>query len=40
MRMIEDEIKEKERTVAEVMARLDLQDDKISKGLKATSINL
>ena len=35
VRMIEDEIREKERTVAEVMARLDLQDDKINKRLQS-----
>jgi hypothetical protein len=35
MRMIEDEIREKEKTVAEVIARLDLQDEKISKRLES-----
>ena len=33
--MIQDEIREKERTVAEVMARLDLQDEKITKRLES-----
>jgi hypothetical protein len=35
MRMMQDEFKEKEKTVAEVMARLDLQDEKISKRLES-----
>lgn len=35
IRMIEDEIQEKEKTVAEIMARLDLQDEKISVRLES-----
>jgi hypothetical protein len=33
--MIEDEIRKKEKTVAEVMAQLDLQDEKITKRLES-----
>ncbi|MDD2542037.1 MAG: hypothetical protein PHH28_13465 [Desulfuromonadaceae bacterium] len=35
IQMIKDELKEKEQTVAEVMMRLDLQDDKITKRLES-----
>jgi hypothetical protein len=35
IRMIEDEFREKERTVAEVMMRLDLQDEKVTKRLES-----
>jgi hypothetical protein len=35
IQMIKDEIREKEQTVAEVMARLVLQDEKISKRLES-----
>ncbi len=31
IKMLEDEIKEKERTILEIMARLDMQDEKVSK---------
>jgi len=35
IRMIKDELTEKENTVAEIMARLDLQDDKVTKRLES-----
>lgn len=35
IRMIEDELREKEKTVAEVMARLDVQDEKIADRLES-----
>lgn len=36
LKMLEDEIKEKERTILEIMARLDIQDEKISKRLESS----
>jgi hypothetical protein len=35
LRMIKDEIIEKEKTVIEIMARLDLQDEKVTKRLES-----
>lgn len=35
IRMIQDELREKEKTVVEIMARLDLQDEKITKRLES-----
>ncbi len=35
IQMIKDELKEKEQTVAEVMMRLDLQDEKVTKRLES-----
>lgn len=35
IRMIQDELREKEKTMVEVMARLDLQDEKIAKRLES-----
>jgi len=35
IKMLEDEIKEKEQTVFEIMARLDLQDEKISERIES-----
>lgn len=35
IRMIQEELKEKEKTVAEIMARLDLQDENITKRLES-----
>jgi len=35
LKMIEEEIKEKEATVVEIMARLDLQDEKIAKRVES-----
>ncbi|CDZ76815.1 hypothetical protein BN59_01091 [Legionella massiliensis] len=36
IRMLEDEIREKEQTIIEIIARLDLQDDKIAKRVEST----
>lgn len=35
LRMIQDEIKEKEQTIAEIIARLDLQDEKIAQRISS-----
>jgi len=35
IKMLEDEIKEKERTILEIMARLDIHDEEISKRLES-----
>src|SRR5690349_21248829 len=35
MKMLEDEIREKERTILEIMARLDIHDEKIAKRLES-----
>ena len=36
IRMLKDELKEKERTIFEIMARLDLQDEEIAKRVEST----
>lgn len=36
MRMLEDEIREKERTVIEIMARIDIQDEAIAKRIESS----
>ena len=40
VRMLQDELKEKEETIIEIMARLDLQDEAISDEYQVLSINL
>jgi gas vesicle protein len=35
IKMLEDEIKEKERTILEIMARLDIHDEEIAKRLES-----
>jgi hypothetical protein len=35
LKMLKDELREKEQTVVEIMARLDLQDDKVTKRLES-----
>ena len=39
LQMLQDELKEKEQTIIEIMARLDLQDDAISERVKARNIS-
>jgi hypothetical protein len=39
LRMLKDELKEKEQTVIEIMARLDLQDEKVTSGWNLPNIN-
>ena len=36
IKMLEDEIKEKERTILEIMARLDIHDEEIAKRLESS----
>lgn len=40
VRMLQDEIKQKEDTIIEIMARLDLQDEEILKESKVKNTNL
>jgi hypothetical protein len=37
--MLQDEMREKEQTIIEIMARLNLREEKISQELKARNIN-